>query len=97
MVKTEVETVTVALPAELVTRVRGALEGSGSLSNEEVISDALQDWKKTKEGHGEDAEYLRAAWKEAKDRNGPYFPAEEVFERLRARYQGMIDEAAKTK
>jgi hypothetical protein len=36
--------------------------------------------------------FLREKWEEAKAKNGPYFPAEEVFGRIKARYQAMINE-----
>jgi Arc/MetJ-type ribon-helix-helix transcriptional regulator len=88
MAKTE--TLTVEVPEELVAAMRGAVHDGDSLSDDEVISDALTRWNENRTLHDEDTARIRAAVQEAIAEGG-YLSVEEVFEPLKARYQEMID------
>ncbi|MDE2133737.1 MAG: ribbon-helix-helix protein, CopG family [Alphaproteobacteria bacterium] len=41
----EIERLTITLPAEMAATVKGAVEGGDYASNSEVIREALRDWK----------------------------------------------------
>lgn len=88
-----VEKISIALPAEMVSMVRGAVDAGEYASSSEVVRDALRDWSHKRMAREQGVEELRRLWQEALERNGPYVPAEEVFDRLRAKYQAMADAA----
>jgi len=84
------ETLTVDLPVELLAQVRGAVEHGDYRSSNEAVADALLDWSVTRSIEAEDIGWLKQAWQEAIDDNSPHVPMDEVFDRLKARYQAMI-------
>ncbi|WP_109486562.1 ribbon-helix-helix domain-containing protein [Occallatibacter savannae] len=92
-----VEKISVALPKEMVSTVREAVESGEYASSSEVIREALRDWsyKRTLREHGLDE--LRRVWKEAMDDRSPTVSPEEVFDRLERKYQSLADSAGDKK
>lgn len=92
---TTVEKISIALPPEMATIVRQAVETGEYASNSEVIRDALRDWSYQRELRQRGLDELRAMWDEAVSDQRPRVPAEEVLARLRAKYQALADAAHK--
>ncbi len=88
MLKTEI--LTVELPEELVAVIRSAVHDGEYRSDDEAVCDALQTWKAQRNPHDEDTAHVRIAVKEAGD-HGVYVPMDEVFDRLEAKYQAMVE------
>jgi Arc/MetJ-type ribon-helix-helix transcriptional regulator len=86
-------TLTIDIPTELLAQIRGAVQSGDYISDEEIVSEALQDWG-AKHGAGfvEDIEWLRQAIKEADEDEGPGVPMEEVMDGLEAKYRALAAE-----
>ncbi|MGW6778684.1 type II toxin-antitoxin system ParD family antitoxin [Brucella pseudogrignonensis] len=80
-----VERLTIALPTEMVTKLRDAVAGGEYASTSEVIREALRDWVRAHDTERRDLEALREAIRAGLE-SGPAIPAEEVFAAPRARY-----------
>ena len=89
-----VEKISIALPAGMVAVVRQAVETGEYASSSEVVRDALRDWTHKRELRRQDLNALRRAWKEAIDNPGPAVDPDEVFDRLEKKYQSLA--AART-
>lgn len=83
-----VEKISVALPSEMVTVLRAAVESGEYASASEVVREALRGWKLKRKVEEMEVEELRALWKEGVD-SGPSVDAETVFARLKAKYAAM--------
>lgn len=59
-----IEKISVALPADMLTRVRAAVGSGDYASTSEVIREALREWKGRRESREEAIEELRRAWRE---------------------------------
>jgi len=86
-----VEKLSIALPPEMASIVRQAVDAGEYSSNSEVIRDALRDWSYQRELRQRGLDDLRALWVEAVNDTRPRVPAEEVLRRLRAKYQDLAD------
>jgi antitoxin ParD1/3/4 len=88
-----VEKISIALPHEMVSLVRGAVETGEYASASEVVRDALRDWTAKRTLMQQGIEELRRVWQQAVSDNSPGVPTYEVFDRLERKYQTI----AKTK
>lgn len=90
-----VEKISIALPPEMTALLRAAVSAGEYASISEVIREALRDWSYQRELRQRGLDELRALWDEAVNDPRPSIPAEEVLQRLRAKYQAMADVANK--
>ena len=81
----KVEKISIALPVEMITVLKAAVESGEYSTTSEVIRDALRDWKLKRRFESMELEELRRMVREGID-SGPSVDAEAVFARLRARY-----------
>ena len=88
-----IEKISIALPKEMVSVVREAVDAGEYASTSEVVREALRDWtyKRNLRAHGLDE--LRRVWKQTVDENSPGVSPEEVFTRLEQKYQALADAA----
>ncbi|MCW8175023.1 ribbon-helix-helix domain-containing protein [Verminephrobacter aporrectodeae] len=87
------EKLSIALPPEIATLVRHAVEAGEYPSSSELIRDALRDWNdKRQRQQGPDE--LRQLWQQALNDPRPPVAADAVLDRLEHRYQAMIDGGA---
>ncbi len=86
-----IERLTIALPAELAKVVRNAVASGDYASSSEVFRDALRDWKLKRRNQQQDYESIRESVEIGlRDlRAGRVKPAEEVLSRLEAKYREM--------
>ena len=88
-----VEKISIALPPEMVAQLRQAVQTGEYASSSEVVRDALRDWTHKRQLQQNGIMELRQLWQEAREKNGPYVPAEEVMTRLERKYQALADAA----
>jgi len=62
-----VEKISIALPADMATLVRNAVETGDYASSSEVIREALREWKARRAGRSEAVSELRRLWEEGID------------------------------
>jgi antitoxin ParD1/3/4 len=84
-----VEKISVALPPEMVSRVREAVESGEYASSSEVIREALRDWSRKRLPQANSLDDLRRIWKEAIADDSPGLDPEPVFARLHQKYRAM--------
>ncbi len=89
-----VEKISIALPSEMATVVRQAVEAGEYSSNSEVIREALRDWTHKRLLRQQEIEELRHLWQQAIDDKRPGVPVDDVLNRLEKRYQALIDEGS---
>lgn len=90
-----IEKISIALPPEMISVVRQAVEAGEYASSSEVVRDALRDWTQKRRLQLEGIEELRRVWTEALEDKSPGVPADEVLDRLERKYQAMVDTAKK--
>ena len=71
----EIRKVSVALTGQQVVLLRGAVASGEYATTSEIVREALRDWQRKRELHGEDVERLRQLWAEGK-KSGPARSAE---------------------
>ena len=86
-----VEKISIALPPEMVTIVRQAVETGEYASNSEVVRDALRDWTQKRSLRQQGIEELRQVWRQALADKTPGVSAEDVLDRLERKYQSLRD------
>ena len=59
-----VEKISIALPADMATLVRNAVETGDYASSSEVIREALREWKARRAARSEAVSELRSLWEE---------------------------------
>jgi antitoxin ParD1/3/4 len=91
-----VEKISIALPPEMVAQLRQAVATGEYASSSEVVRDALRDWTHKRELQQNGIAELRALWQQAREKNGPYVPADEVMKRLERKYQAIAEAAGQT-
>lgn len=89
-----VDKISIALPPEMVALVRQAVETGEYASSSEVVRDALRDWTHKRQLQQNGITELRQIWQEAREKNAPYVPADDVMERLERKYQAIADATA---
>ena len=92
-----VEKISIALPPEMVTLIREAVDTGEYSSSSEVVRDALRDWTRKRSLRQEGIEELRRVWKQALENPTPGVPVGEVLDRLEQKYKAMADSPAPTK
>jgi antitoxin ParD1/3/4 len=85
-----VEKISVALPPDMVTTLREAVESGEYASASEVIREALRAWKFKRKVETLELDELRRLAHEGIE-SGPSIDAELVFARLRAKYENVTD------
>lgn len=88
---TSVEKISIALPPEMASLVRQAVETGEYASSSEVIRDALRDWTHKRVLRQQGIDELRQVWQQARDDPRPAVAAEEVLDRLERKYQAMVN------
>lgn len=91
---TTVEKISIALPPELVTIIRGAVDTGEYASSSEVVRDALRDWTHKRNLRQQGIAELRQLWQEAIRNRTPGIPADDALNRLERKYQAIADGTA---
>ena len=81
----KIEKISIALPRDMISDVKAAVDQGEYATTSEVIRDALRDWRLKRKVEALDVEDLRRLIQEGID-SGPSVDAETVFARLRAKY-----------
>lgn len=86
-----IEHITVAVPVELATIIKHAVESGDYASSSEVFHDAIRDWKYKRELQQQEVQQIRAGVAQGFTdlAAGHTKPSEEVFARLEKKYQNM--------
>lgn len=92
-----VEKISIALPPEMVTIVRQAVETGEYASSSEVVRDALRDWTQKRSLRQQGIEELRQVWRQALADKTPGVSAEDILDRLEQKYKTLADAAGSTK
>ena len=92
-----VEKISIALPPEMVSTVREAVESGEYASSSEVVREALRDWSHKRNLRERGLDELRQVWKEAMDDNSPGVSPDEVFNRLERKYRALAEAAGDKK
>ena len=71
-----VEKISIALPPEMVSLVRQAVETGEYASSSEVVRDALRDWSHKRTLRQQGIEELREVWQQAMEDHSPGVPAD---------------------
>ena len=87
------EKISIALPAEMVAIVRGAVDTGEYASSSEVVRDALRDWTRKRSLQQQGVAELRQLWQQAMQDKTPGVPMDEVLERLERKYQAIAEAA----
>ena len=88
-----VEKVSIALPPEMASLVREAVQTGEYASSSEVVREALRDWSHKRTLREMGLEELRKVWHEAIQENSPGVSPHDVFDRLEQKYQAIADAA----
>ena len=92
-----IEKISIALPPEMVSLVRHAVETGEYASNSEVVRDALRDWTQKRSLRQQGIEDLRRVWQQALEDRTPGIAPDEVLDRLERKYQAIADAAGAEK
>jgi antitoxin ParD1/3/4 len=97
----KVQKISIALPREMIAEIRYAVDSGQYASTSEVIREAVREWKGPKKQRPFPPNYPIVRTREellakidagiAAAERGKLKPADEVFDRLEAKYQAMID------
>lgn len=88
-----IEKISIALPKEMVSAVREAVDSGEYASSSEVVREALRDWTYKRNLRENGMEELRRVWKQAMEDKSPGVSPEEVFNRLEQKYQALAESA----
>ena len=86
-----IEKISIALPPEMVSLIRRAVETGEYASSSEVVREALRDWSHHRSLRQQGIEELRRIWQQAMEDTSPGIPADEVLDRLERKYQAIAD------
>jgi antitoxin ParD1/3/4 len=92
-----VEKISIALPPEMVSMVREAVEAGEYSSSSEVVREALRDWRHKRSLREKGLDELRRVWQQALADDSPGVSPHDVFERLERKYQAIADAAGEQK
>ena len=84
-----VEKISIALPPEMVSMVREAVEAGEYSSSSEVVREALREWSQKRSLRERGLDELRRVWQQAMEDNSPGVSPHDVFERLERKYQAI--------
>lgn len=90
-----IEKISIALPPEMISVVREAVEAGEFSSSSEVVREALREWSHKRTLREKGLEELRRVWRQALEDNSPGVSPHNVFERLERKYQAIADAAGK--
>jgi len=90
-----VEKVSIALPPQMLSIVRDAVETGEYASSSEVVREALRDWSHKRTLREKGLDELRSVWQQALQDNSPGVSPHDVIERLERKYQAIADAAGK--
>lgn len=84
----EIQKVSVALTGQQVMTLKTAVDSGEYATTSEIVREALRDWQRKRELHGEDVQRLRQLWAEGKQ-SGPAVAADlgEVRQKARQRLE----------
>lgn len=88
-----IEKISIALPPEMASAIRQAVDAGEYASNSEVVRDALRDWTQKRALRQQGIEELRRVWQQAVEDRSPGVAAHEVLDRLERKYQAIADAA----
>ena len=88
-----IEKLSIALPTEMATLVRRAVDAGEYSSNSEVIRDALRDWTHKRNLREQGLKNLRKLWQEAVADDSEGLDPDAVFDRLEGKYSGLAKAA----
>ena len=91
------EKISIALPAEMVAIVRGAVDTGEYASSSEVVRDALRDWTRKRSLQQQGVAELRQLWQQAMQDKTPGVPMDDVLDRLERKYQTIAEAAGTAK
>ncbi len=92
-----VEKISIALPPEMVSMVRQAVETGEYASSSEVVRDALRDWTQKRSLRQQGIDELRQVWRQALQDGTPGVSAEDVLDRLERKYKALAKAARHAK
>jgi len=92
-----IQKVSIALPAEMVSIVREAVERGEYSSSSEVVREALRDWSHKRDLREKGLEELRSVWKQALEDQSPGVSPHDIFERLERKYQAIAEDVGEKK
>jgi len=84
-----IEKISIALPPEMVTAVRRAVETGEYASTSEVVRDALRDWTQKRGMQQKGIDELRQVWRQAMEDKSPGVPVKTVLDRLERKYRDL--------
>jgi antitoxin ParD1/3/4 len=84
-----VEKISIALPPEMVSMVREAVEAGEYSSSSEVVREALREWSHKRSLREKGLDELRRVWQQALEDDSPGVSPHDVFERLERKYQAI--------
>jgi len=84
-----IEKISIALPPEMISQVRQAVDAGEYASSSEVIRDALRDWSKKRQLQQHGVNELRQLWQQARSDRRNALDPDEVFDELEAKYQAI--------
>jgi len=84
-----VEKLSIALPTEMASVVRRAVEAGDYSSNSEVIREALRDWAHKRSLREQSLAGLRTRWQEAVTDDSEGLDSDSVFGNLEKKYKAM--------
>ncbi len=90
-----IEKLSIALPIEMATLIRSAVDAGEYSSNSEVIRDALRDWTHKRNLREQGLANLRKAWQEAVADDSEGLDADAVFDRLESKYDRLAEKSGK--
>ena len=88
-----VEKISIALPPEMVSIVRQAVETGEYSSSSEVVRDALRDWTQKRNLRQQGIDELRQVWRQALQDKTRGVSAEDVLHRLERKYKALAKAA----
>ena len=90
-----IEKLSIALPSEMASLVRRAVDGGEYSSNSEVIRDALRDWTHKRNLRKQSLSHLRKAWEEAVADDSEGLDPDPVFDRLESKLDRLTEAKAR--
>ena len=90
-----VEKMSIALPKEMASRVREAVETGEYASSSEVVRDALRHWNERRDLRQKSLRALSKVWRQALEDKRPGIPMDEALDGLEKKYRTMADAPVK--
>jgi len=90
-----VEKMSIALPKEMASRVREAVETGEYASSSEVVRDALRHWNERRDLRQKSLRALSKVWRQALEDKSPGIPLDDVLDRLERKYQSIAKVSGK--